>query len=47
MFDHVLSGRSVQDIDDFKTILTAVDHDTPSKVLGISTWLNAMFGKLS
>jgi Mn-dependent DtxR family transcriptional regulator len=45
-FDHVLKDKSIQDIKDFSVVLGGqADHMSSSEISGISTWLNAAFGK--
>ena len=43
--DHVLNGRSIQDVDDFAVIMDEANQDGSMNLSGISKWVNDIFGK--
>lgn len=43
--DRVLNGKSIQDIDDFASIMGEANLDGSMNLFGISNWLNDVFGK--
>ncbi|CAD6591427.1 MAG: Biotin/lipoate A/B protein ligase [Alectoria sarmentosa] len=47
MFNQVLKGKSIHDIDDFNDVLNRVELGASTEVSSVSRWLNTMFGKPS
>ncbi|KAM0795072.1 hypothetical protein BDR22DRAFT_883207 [Usnea florida] len=45
MFDLVLKGKTISELESFDDVLNQVQHDTLIEVSSISRWLNTMFGK--
>ena len=47
MFDLVLKGKTIFELENFNDVLHQIEHDTLIEVSSISRWLNTMFGKLN
>ena len=45
MFDLVLKGKTISELESFDDVLNQIQHDTLIEVSSISRWLNTMFGK--
>ena len=45
MFDLILKGKTIFELENFNDVLNQIEHDTMIEVLSITRWLNTMFGK--